>query len=110
MQQYVKDNRVRINARRNETGIGRDCERRRRARIRKLVQEYKEERPCHDCHNKFPHYVTEFDHARGSKRFNIGSLHTLVWSIILKELAKCDLVCANCHKIRSHKRNQFGRK
>ena len=67
--------------------------------------------PCIDCKQTYPPYVMEFDHVpeRGKKLFNITSLkHTSTMSApkLLAELAKCDVVCANCHKIRTHQRRQ----
>lgn len=68
--------------------------------------------PCHDCKGKFPYYIMEFDHVpeRGEKLFNIstgGNLSTTKGSVLLKELEKCDIVCANCHKIRTHERKML---
>jgi len=67
----------------------------------------KENTPCSDCGKKYPFYVMQFDHVpeRGDKRSNISSL----WrghkeETILKEISKCELVCANCHAARSYKR------
>jgi hypothetical protein len=66
--------------------------------------------PCTDCGDTFPIYVMEFDHVpeRGPKRWNIGAVIAQPRSMttLLAELAKCDLVCANCHRIRAHKRGQ----
>ncbi len=69
------------------------------------VYRYKESVPCADCGNFFPHYVMDFDHVRGEKEFNISSLissrgtRKRIWD----EIAKCDVVCANCHRIRTYK-------
>src|SRR5688572_11935819 len=61
--------------------------------------------PCTDCGVEYPHYVMEFDHARGEKLFNISSYQRAVGSErFLEELAKCDVVCANCHNIRTWNR------
>lgn len=64
--------------------------------------------PCTDCKKSYPPYVMEFDHVpeRGVKRFNIacGGNYSLKSKIFLDELAKCDLVCANCHRTRTHLR------
>lgn len=66
--------------------------------------------PCVDCSGIFPHYIMEFDHVpeRGPKKANIGTLsgsRKMTAKSIKEELQKCDLVCANCHKIRTFKRN-----
>jgi hypothetical protein len=72
---------------------------------RQEIYEYKEKTPCADCGNSFPHYVMDFDHVRGEKLFNVSSAvsrrinKTTLW----EEIAKCEIVCANCHRIRTHK-------
>lgn len=57
--------------------------------------------PCVDCKHKFPPCVMDFDHVRGKKKFGIGTGHTRPRADVLKEIKKCDLVCANCHRIRT---------
>ena len=81
-----------------------------KARGQRNVQEYREYKesiPCTDCGGKFPHFVTEWDHKE-SKVFNISQKAHFGLSspMFQSELAKCDLVCANCHKIRTHTRRQ----
>lgn len=58
--------------------------------------------PCSDCSGNFPPVAMDFDHVRGEKLNNIGSMTS--WDRILVEVAKCDLVCANCHRLRTHAR------
>lgn len=61
--------------------------------------------PCTDCGIKYPFYVMEFDHREGSTKFReIGRMPCNSWKQINDEIAKCDLVCANCHRTRTHKR------
>ena len=75
--------------------------------MRRLIREAKD-RPCSDCGRRFPFYVMDFDHRdRAEKLFNIGadalrgrcSIESLK-----REIAKCDVVCANCHRERTHAR------
>jgi len=75
---------------------------RRRCEKTKIVQEYKN-KPCSDCGIRYPYYVMDFDHVRGKKKFNISIAPNKMIShaIILEEIAKCDVVCANCHRIRT---------
>lgn len=76
---------------------------RRRAAVA-LIRSLKEGRPCVDCGGLFPHYVLDFDHVRGEKLYELNHMtrHTYSRERILAEVAKCDLVCANCHRIRTH--------
>lgn len=47
----------------------------------------------------------EFDHCRGTKSGNVMVMASKVSrAVLLQEIAKCDIVCANCHKIRTHGR------
>lgn len=60
--------------------------------------------PCKDCGIKYPPYVMEFDHLT-EKSFTISKevdMHTL--EELEKEVAKCEVVCSNCHKERTHRR------
>ncbi len=63
-------------------------------------------RPCLDCKHEFPPCAMDFDHVRGEKKFNVGQRMAYVSAEDLQaEIMKCDVVCANCHRVRS-----FGRK
>lgn len=81
--------------------------RRNKRQITEFIEAYKQERSCMDCGflgKDFP-YVLDFDHLDGgiSKKFTIGSWSQSVLSIeaIKKEIEKCELVCANCHRKRT---------
>ena len=61
--------------------------------------------PCHDCKNSYPTYVMDFDHREPKeKRFDIARCMAHPIEKILKEIEKCDVVCSNCHRIRTHLR------
>ena len=62
--------------------------------------------PCLDCQQRFPHYVMQFDHVRGKKEFGLGDIHRHKPSLerVEAEVAKCEVVCANCHAIRTYTR------
>ena len=62
--------------------------------------EYFTTHPCVDCGEQDP-LVLEFDHL-GDKLFAIGEgLGRRNWQSILDEMAKCEVVCANCHRRRT---------
>lgn len=74
---------------------------------KQLVAEIKEEMPCADCGEYYPHYVTDFDHRPDVvKVASVSSMLTMsfTWVDIEYEMDKCDLVCSNCHRIRTHTR------
>ena len=81
----------------------------------KYIQDYKEKYGCQDCRNEgkpgdHPYYVLDADHVRGKKKINLSrASRTGDLGLIKEELAKCDIVCSNHHRIRTHKRGQFKR-
>ena len=65
--------------------------------------------PCQDCHKMYPPYVLDFDHVRGKKRFNVSRGGCRSGQVLLAEIAKCDIVCANCHRERTHGAHKKGK-
>jgi hypothetical protein len=61
------------------------------------------DKPCTDCGIKYPFYIMEFDH-RGGKRCNVSGMKGKSILAILEEVAKCDVVCSNCHQSREYHR------
>src|SRR2546428_955701 len=62
--------------------------------------------PCADCGGEFPPYVMDFDH-RGDARKDFWILQragAVSRERLMTEIAKCDVVCANCHRARTHAR------
>ena len=58
--------------------------------------------PCVDCGKHFPPVAMDFDHVRGEKQFGITmtKVRGSAEADILQEVAKCELRCACCHRIR----------
>lgn len=61
-------------------------------------------RGCLDCGYNKHHSALEFDHVRGAKLDNISKLLGANIVLLAREVAKCDVVCANCHRIRTEQR------
>ena len=59
--------------------------------------------PCKDCEEMFPPCCMDFDHVRGEKKYLVSQMMVkkMAKETILAEIAKCDLICANCHRIRT---------
>jgi hypothetical protein len=76
-------------------------------RSRTLVRQAKN-RPCEDCDIQYPSYVMEFDHVRGVKKFSLGFHGRQRVDAVIEEIAKCDVVCSNCHAARTYIRRRFG--
>ena len=69
------------------------------------MRELKEGSPCTDCGVYFPYYVMDFDHRDPSTKFLDLSLmvkRMFAWDKVLAEVAKCDLVCVCCHRLRTY--------
>ncbi len=63
--------------------------------------------PCADCGQIYPSFVMEWDHLPGTvKTLVLGEARNGAYGRqrILKEIAKCELVCANCHRVRTFTR------
>lgn len=77
------------------------------AEAKELIRSLKD-RPCADCGLRFPPEAMDFDHVRGKKVQMISRMRWGRTSIdrILTEVAKCDVVCANCHRLRTATRIQ----
>ena len=73
--------------------------------LRDYVIQLKESTPCKDCGKKFPFYVMDFDHRDPKKK--LMGIPQLVANCskkkLLAEIKKCDIVCSNCHRIRTAK-------
>jgi hypothetical protein len=74
---------------------------RRKAYINELKNQ-----PCTDCKKTFDPLCMEFDHVRGKKAFIISQSYHYKDEDMMEELAKCELVCANCHRFRTHFTNR----
>lgn len=64
--------------------------------------------PCLDCGVSFPFYVMDLDHREGmDKVMAVGALAKRGnLQKLIEEIVKCDPVCANCHRIRTHTRRE----
>ena len=68
------------------------------------LAEIKEASGCVDCGIN-NHILLDFDHLK-DKKYNISRMihDGFSWAAIKKEIAKCEVVCANCHRIRTYNR------
>lgn len=75
----------------------------------KHVYNYKYNNPCEDCLCFFNPHILDFDHLY-DKSFNIGDgIYRKGYKILLQEISKCSLVCANCHTFRTQVRRIINR-
>lgn len=73
-----------------------------RAKKCQIIQQAKD-KPCADCGVKYIPFVMHFDHRDPSTKFrNVSLMGSYSKERILAEIAKCDVVCANCHAKRTY--------
>ena len=83
-----------------------EAAKRAREKRRQLIDKLKSG-PCLDCGHCFPPVAMDFDHRDPScKHFQIAASGRIAEASVLAEVAKCDLVCSNCHRIRETRRRQ----
>jgi hypothetical protein len=88
------------NLKRHRTRVRANSQRKHKAQV-ELLKVLKAV-PCADCGVPYPWYIMQFDHIRGVKLFEPNaSAGTRKEETILAEIAKCDVVCPNCHALRT---------
>jgi len=71
-------------------------------RIRKFVADFKIERGCTDCGYREHSCALDFDHIKGNKVKDVSVMRSI--KNIMEEISKCEVVCSNCHRIRTYNR------
>lgn len=63
---------------------------------------------CVSCgYNDHP-AALEYHHVRGIKARSIAASMTSSWDALIKEINKCEVVCANCHNIHHYESSRIG--
>lgn len=78
-----------------------------RERKNEIVRQLKVIVGCADCGFMRHHSALDFDHVYGVKKFSISRGGALMESI--REIAKCEVRCANCHRIKTWERYELGK-
>ncbi len=77
---------------------------------RNYIDQFKGSKACMDCGRIYPPWIMDFDHREGE--IKIASISWMAlrgisnFEKIKKEITKCDVVCSNCHRQRTHDRLQ----
>lgn len=72
------------------------------ARKRQVVERFKRLKGCCDCGYNAHGAALEFDHVNPKEKTRtIASMMNMGWAAIKREMAKCEIRCANCHQIKS---------
>ena len=81
----------------------------RAAERREWLANYKLERGCELCGFREHAAALDFDHMdRDAKKVGVGMMQMRAWSSIKAEVAKCRVLCANCHRIESARKGHNG--
>ena len=65
---------------------------------------------CLDCKREYHQCQLDFDHVKGEKKFNISKIPDIhSKKALLEEIAKCEVVCASCHRLRTFQRSSNSR-
>ncbi len=88
-------------------GAKRESNARYRTAVREWMKKLKDA-SCKDCGGRFHHSAMHWDHLPSFKKvMNLARLMTQVdRATMLAEIEKCELVCANCHAVRTWQRAQ----
>lgn len=86
---------------------GRAQQRERTRAGRDYVNQLKAKTPCKDCEQIFPPVCMDFDHRPGTAKVAaVSAMLARSPKELIAEIAKCDLVCACCHRLRTTSRSK----
>lgn len=80
------------------------AQKRHRVKVRQKVLEFLLDKKCIDCSESDP-IVLDFDHKDQKAKFK--TIHQMLsghysWNSVLKEIDKCEIRCANCHRRKTY--------
>ena len=74
----------------------------RQARRKRLLSLIKSAIGCVNCgYDEYPEAL-QFDHVSGEKTGSLGSMATHSMKVIMDEVEKCQILCANCHMVKTY--------
>lgn len=76
--------------------------RKRNNKVKRFMARYKLLKGCADCGYKKHHVALDFDHVKGEKEINLSFAKSI--NQAKEEIRKCEVVCSNCHRIRTYNR------
>ena len=92
----------------NIESVPRSRRARRRAAKYRLLGMIKKANGCNDCGYAEHASALQFDHI-GNKKMNVSDMvrSDYGWDTILEEIRHCEIVCANCHAVRTAERKRL---
>jgi hypothetical protein len=110
-QQHCRECKSKIDAAyyKENPGRIRDGKKRSVERAKKMVEDFLRKSKCVVCGND-DWVVLEFDHL-GDKLYDVSTMvqDGLGLETIMREIEKCEVVCANCHRRRTYQRGKTWR-
>lgn len=101
--EYYKKNRKHIlEVKRIYTQSHKDKIYRRTVSNRNKIQQIKMDKGCVDCGYNVHFAALDFDHVQGSKAKVVSDMVGYRWDKVMLEIEKCEVRCANCHRIKTH--------
>lgn len=80
----------------------------RREGLKCKLKEYKKTLKCIDCGYNKHIEALDFDHLAGKfKNISQMIVNSYSWGKILEEISKCEVRCANCHRVKTHERRNL---
>lgn len=94
--------------------LARESAKRKNLDKRNFVNSLKSSTPCEDCGRIFPAICMDFDHRRRSRKtMDVSTMvHASGFTLdrVKREIQKCRIVCACCHRLRTQKERKWRRR
>lgn len=74
-------------------------------KTKQFIQDYKAHRGCAHCGDT-RYYVLDFHHPDQNKEYEVSQMHGFSLEKIIREIEKCEVLCANCHREEHHRLSQ----
>ena len=69
---------------------------------RALINKIKTDKGCVNCGYNAHAAALDFNHITGVKKFNVSQDPKVAKAKLLAEIEKCDVLCANCHRVHTY--------
>jgi hypothetical protein len=72
-----------------------------------FIRNYKISKGCKICGYNKTYYALEFHHETDDKKYTVSKMKTLSIKTVMKEIEKCIVICANCHREIHHEKHEI---
>lgn len=74
---------------------------------RDILNAMKLETGCVRCGYQEHPAALDFNHIDGTKSFNVSQDPKRSWELLMTEIGKCEVLCANCHRIHTYEQRHW---